>query len=147
MKKILTIALLFIAIASAGGIEIVELNAPLQERYLTLTKELRCLVCQNQNLAESNASLAADMRAVIARMLKQGDSDEDIILFMTERYGDFVLYRPPFKWNTAALWGLPFALVLILLLSLPLLYRRHKVLLDEQQNARAEQLLKERVDK
>jgi cytochrome c-type biogenesis protein CcmH len=81
---------------------------PAQEaRYKHLTTELRCTVCQNQNLADSDAPLAQDLREEIYTMMLAGRSDEDIKTFMVERYGDFVLYRPPVQGNTFALWAIP----------------------------------------
>ena len=92
------------------------------ERYKQLIYELRCLVCQNQNLADSNAELAADLRREVHRMILEGKSSEDVIDFMVARYGDFVLYRPPLKAKTVLLWGGPFVLgiggVVLLLLQL-----------------------------
>jgi cytochrome c-type biogenesis protein CcmH len=74
---------------------------------------LRCLVCQNQNLADSNAELAQDLRAQVYQMIQSGKSDQEIIDFMVMRYGDFVLYKPPFKLKTALLWAGPFLLLII----------------------------------
>jgi cytochrome c-type biogenesis protein CcmH len=92
------------------------------ERYKTLTYELRCLVCQNQNLADSDADLAADLRREVYRMIREGKSNEDVVDFMVARYGDFVLYRPPLKAKTVALWAAPFVLgiggVMLLLVHL-----------------------------
>jgi cytochrome c-type biogenesis protein CcmH len=78
-----------------------------------LAHELRCLVCQNQTLADSNAPLAVDLRNQIREQLKAGKSERDVMDFMVARYGDFVLYRPPFKASTAALWLGPFVLLLL----------------------------------
>lgn len=75
-----------------------------QKRFKHLTEELRCLVCQNQNLADSDAPLAIDLRNELYKMLQEGHSDEDIKTFMVDRYGDFVLYRPPLQGNTYLLW-------------------------------------------
>ena len=83
-----------------------------EKRMLSLAAELRCLVCQNQTIADSNAPLAEDLRRQVREMIARGDSDKQIIEFMTQRYGDFVLYRPPLKGTTAALWFGPFALLL-----------------------------------
>lgn len=91
------------------------------QRYQTLINELRCLVCQNQNLADSNATLAADLRQLTYDMILDGKSDEEIIEFMVARYGDFVLYRPPFKLTTLMLWIGP---LLLLLLGIWLLLRQ-----------------------
>lgn len=85
-----------------------ELPTPaLQSRYDRLINELRCLVCQNQSIADSNAGLAADLRREVHSMLLAGRSDAEILRFMTERYGDFVLYRPPFVRRTWLLWLAP----------------------------------------
>jgi cytochrome c-type biogenesis protein CcmH len=81
-------------------------------RYTALAHELRCLVCQNQTIADSNAPLAVDLRNQIREQLAAGKSDRDVIDFMVARYGDFVLYRPPFKASTVALWLGPFVLLL-----------------------------------
>lgn len=96
-------------------------NAEQLARYKTLIYELRCLVCQNQNLADSNADLAADLRREVHRLILEGKSNQDIIDFMVARYGEFVLYRPPFKATTAILWGGPF---LLLALGIWLLLRQ-----------------------
>ncbi len=90
-------------------------------RYQALVSELRCLVCQNQNLADSNAPLAADLRQITYDMIREGKSDAEIIEFMVARYGEFVLYRPPLRPTTAVLWGGPF---LLLALGLWLLLRQ-----------------------
>lgn len=82
-------------------------SAEQEERYKNLTFELRCAVCQNQNLADSDAPLAHDLRNEIYKMMQDGKSDDEIKQFMVERYGDFVLYRPPVKGNTLALWLMP----------------------------------------
>jgi cytochrome c-type biogenesis protein CcmH len=76
----------------------------LEARMLAITSELRCLVCQNQTIADSHADLAADLREQVREQLKAGRSDREVVDFMTARYGDFVLYRPPFKSVTALLW-------------------------------------------
>lgn len=88
------------------------LDAAEDARYRQLTSELRCLVCQNQNIADSNAPLAADLRDQVRTQILAGQSDRQITQYLTDRYGDFVLYRPPFKFITAALWLGPGLLVL-----------------------------------
>lgn len=93
----------------------------LDKRVAALAEELRCLVCQNQTLAESNAPLAVDLRNQVREQLAQGASEQQVRDFMVARYGDFVLYRPPFKASTAALWLGPF---LLLVLGIALLARR-----------------------
>jgi len=81
------------------------------DRMRNLEKELRCLVCQNQSIADSHAPLAADLREELERLMREGKSDDEIRAWMVERYGDFVLYRPPFKPLTWALWLGPFLLL------------------------------------
>jgi cytochrome c-type biogenesis protein CcmH len=84
----------------------------LDKRVGALAEELRCLVCQNQTLAESNAPLAVDLRKEMREQLAKGASEREVREFMVARYGDFVLYKPPFKASTAALWLGPFVLLL-----------------------------------
>ncbi len=84
-----------------------------QQRFETLTKNFRCLVCQNQNIAESNAMLAVDLREQIYQQVTHGKSDKEIIGYLVARYGDFVLYRPPFKLQTLGLWLGPFFFLLM----------------------------------
>ena len=97
-----------------------------EERYRTLVDELRCLVCQNQTIAESNADLASDLRREVHRMVEDGRSEDDIAGFMAARYGDFVLYRPPLRGGTILLWAGPFLLVAIGLTVLALYLRRRR---------------------
>jgi cytochrome c-type biogenesis protein CcmH len=84
-----------------------------QKTYELINSELRCLVCQNQTIADSNAELAGDLRRQVYEMLQQGKSKDEIVQFMTERYGDFVLYNPPLKTKTALLWLGPIAFLMI----------------------------------
>ena len=95
------------------GEVLVECNQELtQERYEQLIRDLRCLVCQNQSIADSNAMLAGDLRREVRDMLAAGRSDDEIRAFMTDRYGDFVLYRPPVSPRTWLLWSAPGLLLL-----------------------------------
>jgi cytochrome c-type biogenesis protein CcmH len=115
----------------------------LEKRVADLAHELRCLVCQNQTLADSNAPLAVDLRNQIREQLQAGKSERDVIDFMVARYGDFVLYRPPFKASTALLWLGPF---LFLILGAYMLLRRLRrpapePQLSESDRARAAKLL------
>ena len=87
-------------------------NPQQQERFNKLTEELRCLVCQNQNLADSDAPLAHDLRSELFDMMQAGKTDDEIKSFLIERYGDFVLYRPPVQGNTLVLWLAPVFLLL-----------------------------------
>jgi cytochrome c-type biogenesis protein CcmH len=87
-------------------------NPEQQKSYEIIISELRCLVCQNQTIADSNAELASDLRRQVFEMLQQGKSKDEIVNFMTDRYGDFVLYNPPLKTKTALLWLGPVAFLL-----------------------------------
>ncbi|MGH8615776.1 MAG: cytochrome c-type biogenesis protein [Gammaproteobacteria bacterium] len=95
-----------------------------EQRFLELTKELRCLVCQNQSLADSKAGLADDLRKEVFRLLQEGASDQAIVDFLVKRYGEFVLYKPRVKPATYALWYGPAALLLLGALALFILIRR-----------------------
>ena len=90
-------------------------DAEQERRYYSLTKELRCLVCQNQNLADSNAELAKDLRDKVYEMIKAGSSDAQIVDYMVDRYGEFVLYKPPVNLSTIFLWVGPFIILLVCL--------------------------------
>jgi cytochrome c-type biogenesis protein CcmH len=96
----------------------------LEKRVRDLSTELRCLVCQNQTLADSNAPLAVDLRNQVREQLKSGKSERDVIDFLVARYGDFVLYRPPLKASTLLLWAGPFILLTFGLFLLFLRIRR-----------------------
>lgn len=85
----------------------------LNQRYHDLIREVRCLVCQNQTISDSNADLAADLRREVREMIGAGRSDAEIVEFLTSRYGDFVMYRPPVQPTTWALWGGPAVLLAI----------------------------------
>lgn len=88
-----------------AGVEYRDFKQPEQEQaYQSLINELRCLVCQNQTIADSNADLAKDLRRQVYEMLQSGQSKQQVLDFMTQRYGDFVLYRPEFKLKTGLLW-------------------------------------------
>jgi len=132
------------ALALAAGIAAAQSDPALEKRVAGLAHELRCLVCQNQTLAESNAPLAVDLRNQIREQLQQGASEQDVIDFMVARYGDFVLYRPPFKATTIALWVGPF---LLLALGIAVLMRRllrrrvPEPQLSDAERARAARLL------
>jgi cytochrome c-type biogenesis protein CcmH len=90
----------------------------LEKRVMAISEELRCLVCQNQSLADSHADLAIDLKNQVREKLKQGMSERQIVDYMVERYGDFVLYRPPLKATTFLLWFGPFALLVAGLIGL-----------------------------
>ncbi len=87
-------------------------DASLEQRARNLSRELRCMVCQNQSIDDSDAPLARDLRLLVRERLKAGDSDKQVLDFLTARYGDFVLLSPPLNWRTALLWGLPAGLLI-----------------------------------
>jgi len=99
-------------VLALAGTPVFAQNPELDKRVAALAEELRCLVCQNQTLADSNAPLAVDLRNQIREQLAKGASERDVREFMVARYGDFVLYRPPLKASTIALWIGPFILLL-----------------------------------
>jgi cytochrome c-type biogenesis protein CcmH len=112
MRTLLAILLLaFASAALAQADEVAHPDPAVEQRLKNLGEELRCLVCQNQTIADSNAPLALDLRNQIRTQVKQGRSDDEIRAYMTERYGDFVLYKPPVKPLTYALWFGPFLLL------------------------------------
>ena len=142
----LVLLLAFGSWAHAGEAAPVAADPALEERVTAVASELRCLVCQNQTLADSNAPLAVDLRNQIRERMREGASERDIIGFMVERYGDFVLYRPPFKVTTLLLWLGPIALMIAGLAALyyRLARRRREVAkreLSGEERARAAALL------
>ena len=116
----------------------------LEKRVQALSSELRCLVCQNQTLADSNAPLAVDLRSQVREQLQAGASEREVRDWMVARYGDFVLYRPPFNAATALLWAGPFLLLIAgIALVLRVVRRRPpERQLSAAERARAEELLK-----
>jgi len=115
MRHLLAITLgLFLAAGAHARVEVHDFDSPEQEaRYNKLIAELRCLVCQNQNLADSNAELAVDLRRKTYEMVKQDKTEKEIASYMVDRYGEFVLYRPPLNSNTLLLWAGPFIILVI----------------------------------
>ena len=102
---------LLMPLAAAGEAPPMAENPALEARVMRLAEELRCLVCQNQTIADSHAGLAIDLKQQIREQLAAGRSDAEVLAYMVERYGDFVLYRPPVKATTLALWFGPFVLL------------------------------------
>jgi len=98
----------------------------LEARARTLSKELRCMVCQNQSIDDSEAPLAHDLRVLVRERLTAGDSDAQVIDFLVARYGEFVLLEPPLSWHTAALWGLPPAVLLAGIVAIVVVVRRRR---------------------
>jgi cytochrome c-type biogenesis protein CcmH len=145
MKAILFSLLLFLAAGASAQNAVPTLDDPVtQKREVELTSKLRCLVCQNQSIADSHAGLAQDLRNQVREQMAAGKTDAQIVQFMTDRYGDFVLYEPPFKPTTFLLWGGPLLLLLAGLIALARIVRARKtgqVALTDEQRARAEALL------
>ena len=155
MRKLLCVFLLAIALPLAHAAEApaVAEDPVLEARVVALTEELRCLVCQNQSLADSHAELAIDLKNQVREKLRQGMSEREILDYMVERYGDFVLYRPPVKSTTWLLW---FGPVLLLGVGLTVLFvklrQRKRVIapvpvLSAEDHARAQSLLSETAEK
>ena len=115
MKRLLLLVLITLGAGSALAIDQEKRfeDPELQARYEKLISEVRCLQCQNQSIKDSNVTLAADLRREIARMIEEGQSDEEIADFLVTRYGEFALYRPKMSGKTLVLWVVPFLLVLL----------------------------------
>lgn len=129
IRLILTLTLLVMASgAVAGGIELREFDDPVKEkRYHDLTASMRCPLCENQAINDSDAPISADMRDRVYRLLEDGRSDTEIINHMVQRFGEYILYNPRLESRTYLLWGLPFALVLLgaVIVVLMVRARRH----------------------
>jgi len=148
MRWLLVIILLIPCLAVAEEARPLADNPQIEARLKTLAVELRCLVCQNQTLADSHAPLAEDLRREVREMIAKGMSDREIIDFLVQRYGDFVLYRPPWKASTTLLWLGPFLLLIAGATGLVFALRRRQkkladVSLSEEEHNRVAQLLSE----
>jgi len=150
MKRIvflISLVICFASVALAKEAKPAE-DPQIEQRMRALTEQLRCLVCQNETLADSRADLAEDLRKEIREQMKAGKSDQEIIAFLTQRYGDFVLYKPPVKSTTYLLWFGPFVL---LFAGTGVLYRylkKRRELIDDQpltadERTRAEEILRQ----
>lgn len=146
--------LLLAAVKALAVIEIAPLsNEELEARYRVLIEELRCPKCQNQNLADSNSPIAADLRAQIRTLLEEGKSDEEIVTYLVHRYGEFVRYRPAVKKDTLVLWFAPaviFVLALVVALAVIRGYRRRPAAeapLSDEEKQRLDQLVADAGDK
>jgi cytochrome c-type biogenesis protein CcmH len=142
------VILLFPSLAVGGEATPLAENPQIEARLKVLAVELRCLVCQNQTLADSNAPLAEDLRREVREMIAKNMSDKEIIDFLVTRYGDFVLYRPPLKTTTTLLWVGPFLLLIGGAIALVMALRRRQkkvadVALSEAERNRVAQLLSE----
>lgn len=144
--------LLWLAIPLWACAEETKLDEAMEQRVKTLAQELRCLVCQNQTIADSNAELAIDLRTQIREQIHAGKTDSQIKDYMVARYGDFVLYRPPVQSNTVILWAAPFLLLIggVALLFRQLIKRRKSVVgqpLSADELRQADALLKGSLNK
>lgn len=144
--------LLLLIVASLSGLGMAKEAKPssddpaLEERVMNLSKELRCLVCQNETLADSRADLAEDLRNQIREQMKAGKSDKEIVGYLTQRYGKFILYNPPVDPTTYLLWFGPFVLLLAALVILFRFVKQRRELITDQplstdERQRAEDLL------
>jgi cytochrome c-type biogenesis protein CcmH len=139
MKRLVCAALLLLATHSAWGqsSEIDNPDPKIESRLKVISEELRCLVCQNQTIADSHAPLAVDLRQQIRGMIGAGRTDQEIRDYMVQRYGDFVLYRPPFNAATALLWAGPGLLIVAGFAALAIMIRRRRTAApDAQPDAR-----------
>lgn len=148
LKLIIVVLVLACTALAQAGVATYQFENPEDRaRFDRLSQELRCLVCQNQNLADSNADLATDLRREIYNMIQKGLSDQEIVEFMVARYGDFVLYRPPVKSTTYLLWFGPFVLfaagILIMLRLIRQRTRNESRALSEAERARLQLALAE----
>ena len=151
MKRLMLAAALAAWMAAPAGAvmpnEVLK-DSLLETRAREISKDLRCLVCQNQSIDDSDAPLARDLRIIVRERLVAGDADADVIRYLTDRYGDYVLLKPPMKATTIALWAAPAVLLLLALLAArPLLRRRPAEVeappapLSEAEQARLRQIL------
>jgi len=131
----LLLAVALVAPVAAGEAAPAAEDPVLEKRVIELAAELRCLVCQNQSLADSNAGLAVDLRNQIRERMREGQSESQIVDFMVARYGDFVLYRPPVKGTTALLWFGPILLVAVGLVVLFVRLRRRRAVAEPELSA------------
>ena len=147
MKNMIIILSLFAApfiflSSVSAAVEIKEFqNSQDEQRYKKLINEFRCVVCQNQNIADSNAELAKDLRKQVYKMINAGKSDDEILGFMVTRYGDFVLYRPLFNSTTFLLWTGPFIIFVFgLYVLISFIRQRKKVVITELSSTDKEKL-------
>jgi cytochrome c-type biogenesis protein CcmH len=126
MRSLLLMLALACSLAAAQDARPLAEDPVLEAKVMHIAEELRCLVCQNETIAASHADLAVDLRKQIRLKLQQGQSREQIVDFMVQRYGDFVLYKPPVKRSTWLLWAGPFVLLVVALLGLGLTIRHRR---------------------
>ncbi len=148
LARLVVLILAFAAITPAMAVEPNEIlkDPVLESRAREISKVLRCLVCQNQSIDDSNAGLARDLRRIVRERLTAGDSNDAVIEFVTLRYGDFVLLKPPFKSTTYLLWGGPAVILLIGMVAVVMTFRRRAAQMSDtaplsvEENQRLEKL-------
>ena len=128
LRLMAVVALCLLALGPVWAVQPDEVlgDPVLESRARVLSEELRCLVCQNQSIDESDAPLAKDLRVIVRERLKAGDSDQQVLDFMVQRYGEFVLLRPRFSWRNALLWGTPILALGLGVLALVLGLKRRR---------------------
>ncbi len=142
-------ALMFLifSLSANAATEVLEFDSTQQEQqYHELIDELRCLVCQNQNLADSNAALAQDLRERTYQMVRSGDSSDEIVDYMVARYGEFIMYRPPLRASTYLLWFGPLVFLLLAVLTVVLYWRRTRRNTGDKLDAASRQKVRQLLD-
>jgi|TARA_B110000879_G_scaffold117438_1_gene156184 cytochrome c-type biogenesis protein CcmH len=134
MIRNLSLVLLLAFATSSFANEIVT-DSRIDARLRQLSTELRCLVCQNSTLADSDAPLAQDLRREIRKLMEAGKTDEEIVAYLVERYGDFVTFRPPVNASTALLWFGPFIMLIIGAITLVIVLKKREAILTSEENA------------
>jgi len=146
--KVLHAVFLLLALAAPTPVFAVEpnemLSSPvLEARARALSKDLRCMVCQNESIDDSGAPLAHDLRVLVRDRIKAGDTDQQVLDFLVARYGEFVLLKPPLSWHTVALWGLPPTVLLLGAVIILLDLRRRRASLSAAEQTRLAELLRD----
>lgn len=145
MKSLLLILIFVFSAFTVNDVKAQTNDTQTEQRIRQLSEKIRCLVCQNQSLADSNAELAGDLRRELREQVAAGRSDDQILDYLVQRYGDFVLYEPPFKATTVLLWIGPFVLLAAAALVLVATLRRRRRAPEEPALAAQDKRLVERV--
>ena len=147
MARLLLSMMIFWSAQSLAVIETYEFSSPdLEMRYKALSQELRCPKCQNQNIADSNAPISRDLRAIVHEQLEAGASDKEIIEFLVDRYGEFVRYRPGVDSNTLWLWSAPIILLMMAVAVVVTQIRKDRDRQTISSNAERANRLREKFD-
>jgi len=146
MRRLVLIAVLFALLAPGAAFAVrpdeMLKDPALEARARHLSEELRCMVCQNQSIDDSEAPLAHDLRVLVRQRLEAGDSDRQVLDYLVSRYGDFVLLKPPFKLETLLLWGLPPLALLVGLAAIVVMARRRTTLVERPEPLSSEEQAK-----